>query len=215
MTDLKDFRWFEGKESESAFSKPFFSWDEFQRSNEEMPEFYRRIEQSGDDRSYVILTAIVLENQYDAFLQILVPGFKALRDSKGFGFSLKIELLRAFRLIPPLIPRCADCVRQIRNDFAHRLEIDKIERINPEHIDRAKRLYNEVYAPYVQTNDGKSPREVFHGVAFGALHGLRSYRPNVVALRQQIDDPRFTEDLRKVTDGAFFETLKALDKKRT
>jgi hypothetical protein len=213
MADPKDFRWFEGKDGESAFSKPFLSWDEFHRSNEEMPEFYRRIEQSGDDRSYVILTAIVLENQYDAFLTILIPGFKALRDNKDFGFSLKIELLRAFRFIPPLIPRCADCVRQIRNDFAHKLEIDRIDGIKPEHLERAKGLYNEVYAPYLQTHDGKSPREVFHGVAFGALQGLRSYRPNVAILRQHIDDPRFVGALRKATDSAFFDALKALDRR--
>ena len=207
MTDIKDFRWFSGKPHESAFSKPFFSVEELHASNAEMPEFYRRIEQSGDDRSYVILTALVLENQYDKLLSVLIPGFNSLADNKDFGFSLKIELLRALRLIPPLIPRCAECIRQIRNDFAHRLEIDKIEQVKTEYIDKAKRLYNEVYGVYMQTHDGKTVREVFHGVAFGAIFGLRSYTPNISALRQQIDNPAFSAALQAVTDGEFFETL--------
>lgn len=190
---------------------PFFSLEELNASNAEMPAFYQRVEKSGDDRSYVILTALMLENQYDQFLSILIPGFNALADNRDFTFSLKTQLLRALKLIPPLIPRCADCIRQIRNDFAHRLELEKIEDVKVEYLHRANRLYNEIYAPYKQTHDGKIAREVFHGLAFGAMFGLRAYRPNITAMRNRIDNPAFAMELQAVTDHAFFSILKAED----
>jgi hypothetical protein len=209
MDDLRDFRWFSGMEGDSAFWKPFLSIEEIEASNAELPDFFRRMEESGDDRSYVILTALILEYQYDSFLEILIPGFKNLRDNKDFSFSVKIELLRALRLIPPLIPRCADCIRQIRNEFAHNLEIEGIDGVKVDLIARAKALYNEVYEPYKQTHDSKTLREIFHGLAHWAIMGLRAYRPNVQALRLLINNSEFSTNLQKAVDGAFFEALKS------
>src|SRR2546430_2053361 len=127
MDELNDFRWLSGKPGDSAFTKPFLSLGSLEEANARHPEFYRRMESSGDDRSYVLVAVMVVESMCDDILRKVIPGFNTLRDNRDFGFSLKIELLRALRLIPPAIPRCADCVRQVRNEFAHNLSIDKIE----------------------------------------------------------------------------------------
>jgi len=58
--------------------------------------------------------------------------YRALTDRSDFTFSFKIVLLKSLRLIPSNIVNMCDCVRKVRNEFAHNLEIDKIESVKSE-----------------------------------------------------------------------------------
>jgi hypothetical protein len=206
---MKGFSWFSGAPGESAFTKPFLVLPEIKNWNAELPEFFRRLSESADDRSYVVLAALVLEYHYDEALKSLMPGYDAINTSNDYTFSLKIETLSALKLVPSLIPRSAHCVRKIRNEFAHNLTIDHLDAVRADLLDRARTLYDEMYAPYKDSHQGKTLRQVFEKLVTGAITGLKLYRPNLNALRQRIDDPAFIDALQRDTERPSFEALRA------
>lgn len=199
----KDFHWFEGNPKESVFSFPFSSLAEIDASNKELPNFFKRIEESGDDRSYVIISALVVEHQLDGFLEILMPGYPKLSEKKDFTFSLKIELLKAHRIIPPIVARCIDFIRKIRNDFAHDLSINEISSIKEDLIRVGNNLYDDVYRPYKQTHTDKSTREIYNGIIHGCIVGLRSYRPNISLLRRLLNDAKFRAWMKEINKSEY------------
>ncbi len=206
---MNDFRWFSGAPGESAFTKPFLVLPAITNWNAELPEFFRRLSESADDRSYVVLAALVLEYHYDEALKILMPGYDEISTSSGYTFSLKIETLSALKLVPPLIPRSAHCVRKIRNEFAHNLTIDRLDAVRADLLERARSLYDEMYAPYKDSHNGKTLRQVFEKLVNGAIIGLKLYTPNLNALRQRIDAPAFMDALQRDTERLFFEAIRA------
>jgi hypothetical protein len=206
MDNSSDFHWLAGKPGESAFTKPFLTLGDVEQANKH-PEFYRRLNASGDDRSYVLLAAMIVESLCDNMLRALIPGFSKLRDNRDFGFSAKIELVQALRLIPSVIPRCADCVRSVRNEFAHNLFIEKLADVKPRFHRQAEGLYNEVYQAYKKTHAGRSPRQILHGLVHAAIYGLHSYTINVNVLRRAIDNPRFTGQLEFEAESEFWDAL--------
>jgi hypothetical protein len=60
----------------------------------QVPGFFRRIEKSGDDRSYAILSAIIVEYHVERMLRLVMPRFDELAKKHEVSFSLKLDLLR-------------------------------------------------------------------------------------------------------------------------
>jgi hypothetical protein len=208
----KELHWFEGERGESVFSIPFLSITEIHESNLELPDFFKKIEESGDERSYVIISALVVENQLDGFLEIIMPGYSKLTEIKDFTFSLKIELLKAHKIIPPIIARCINYIRKIRNEFAHNLSINDIDSVDEKILRVGDSLYDDVYRFYKETHTGKTKRERYHGILQGAIIGLRSYRPNIKLLRRLLDDDEFKLWMKQIGDNEFKQEMKLLKK---
>lgn len=80
-----------------------------------------------DDRAFVLVGALIIENGVDELLYSYVPGFKSIIDNWDFTFSLRIELARALRLVPARLLGGADAIRRVRNDFAHDLKIRSLQ----------------------------------------------------------------------------------------
>ncbi len=208
----ENFHWFEGDPKQSVFSVPFNSLAELHAYNTEMPDFFKKIEETGDDRSYVITSALVAEHQLDAFLLTLMPGYDKLAEKKDFTFSLKIELLKAHKIIPPIVPRCIDYLRRVRNEFAHNLLIDEIDSIEQKIINVGNNLYDDVYRVYKQNHSEKNTREIFNGILQGAIMGLRSYKPNVNLLRRLLNDNDFKLWMKKINNDEYKEEIGLLKK---
>ena len=94
---------------------------------------------SENDRAFILVSAVALEDKIENILKLLLPSIKTLADNKEFTFSFKINLLKSFELYNPKLIEYIHLVRKIRNEFAHNLSISDFENISSRtltHIDQ-------------------------------------------------------------------------------
>ena len=207
MDKTKNFHWFAGTEGESTFHIPYVSVEALEKSNATVPPFLKRLSETGDDRSYVVLATLFVESLLDELLSIIIADYRHLSENRDFSLSLKIGLLRAMKVVPPIIPRTIDVIRLVRNEFAHNFELDELNGASIKPMNKLRSAYNGIYAPYLQTSDGKPEREIFEGVLHGAVVAIMSYRPNLIAMRRAIELPEFEASLRARAEAEFHEIL--------
>ena len=87
-----------------------------------------------DDRLLVLTSALLIENAVEALLSAISPGFDKLLSRSTFTFSMKLEVAKAMKLIPFKVLNNADFIRDIRNKFAHKLEIESFESLGEKYI---------------------------------------------------------------------------------
>jgi hypothetical protein len=66
---------FTGEKGESIFTH---AYTDFQLSPNELPAMLKRMENTGDDRSFVLVSAVVVERYLDVLLTAFAPGYEAL-----------------------------------------------------------------------------------------------------------------------------------------
>ncbi|HET6845045.1 MAG TPA: hypothetical protein VFK06_25675 [Candidatus Angelobacter sp.] len=189
---------FAGAKGESIFTEPFI---DYQLSPNELPDFLQRIYAAGDDRSFAVFALIMIEKHLDELLETIAPGYKP-RDI--FTVSLKTEMLKAFRLIPPHILQAVDLARRARNEFAHK-EWDNLEQL-PLGLRNAianvvRQTFGDVPSYF------SSARETFKAAIFLVLAGLQAYRPNLMILREKLDDGELTEQLKHECHKRFVDGI--------
>ena len=113
------------KEDNCLFTEQFAFWNKSDWNND-IPPYFKRLNKINDDRSFVILALAVLEYQIDRFLKAFIPKYDVLIKSNT-NISTKTDIIKAFNLIPTHIVDMVDLLRNIRNVFAHYLEIDGFE----------------------------------------------------------------------------------------
>ena len=193
-----------GDKGECVFTEPFIEWTS---PVQELPGILQRIEKTGDDRSFVLLSAVVVERYVVELMKNLSPGFAKLADNRDLTFSLKIELLRALRLIPPHILLAADLIRRIRNDFAHDFETDSLAKCNRKHREAMRKTVLEIFGENQLTT---SERDCFKTVTFLALAGLQAYRTNFRKLRAKLGDARIIDEWKMECHDEFVEKVKSV-----
>jgi hypothetical protein len=195
-----------GDEGECAFTEPFMQW----RSVQELPGFLQKIESTGDDRSFVLLSSLVVERYIEELLQVLVPGFATLAKNRDFTFSLKIDLVKSLRLIPLHILNAADLIRRVRNAFAHDIDSHQLEACDPKLKDAMRQLVLAVFG------DGPenlaSNRAMFKALTFLSVSGLESYRPNLKKLREKLDSSEVVAAWKKECHQEFMAKLEEIHK---
>jgi len=200
----KKTRW-SGDVGSSVFTEPFI--DHEARPNQ-LPGFLQRIESTGDDRSFVIVSAVVVERYLDALLGAFIPKYNLLTEKREFTFSLKLDLLSAMRLIPPHILQLADVIRQVRNEFAHELDCNRLDELNSglqsSMAQRTRDFYGE------GDPHSSSPRMMFKGLTFAALAGFEIYRTNLSILREKMDDGILAAALGKECHERFMARIAAM-----
>ena len=154
---------------------------------------YQIVESAKDDRSKAILRAIVVESNLDSILKIWLPGFDKLVEDKGkeLTFSMKISFLRSMNLIPEQILDAADRIRDVRNAFAHKLEINDLDQLDGKIAGRLTSLYNRIFG----ASADKTRRDHHDALIKFAVHGLRAYAANVQVLRNALISENFVSDL--------------------
>src|SRR5436190_22198337 len=88
-----------GQKGKALFSEPFPLLSEVGDWNSQMPSFFQRVERSGDDRSYAINSAILVEYHVDRIVKLILPGFDAFADNRDVTMSMKLSLLKDLTLI--------------------------------------------------------------------------------------------------------------------
>jgi hypothetical protein len=185
----------EGRPGESLFYRAML---DLPRHNE-LPELFQKVEGMDDERLLAIVTGLLVENRLDHQLAFFLPRYSVFEKVTEFGFSMKIRLLQALNFIPPLIPAAADCIRKIRNEFAHQLSKTHLSEIDPKILQGMQSIEQSAYAgvnvigPPRQSK--KTLREVFSSVAAYCLFGLDRYAVNLRILREHISQCGFIEAL--------------------
>ena len=197
MTRIEDASFLKGEKGRTVFFKPFPIVSELGDWNSQVPGFFRRIEKSGDDRSYAILSAIIVEYHVERMLRLVMPRFDELAKKHEVPFSLKLDLLRCLSLIPDQILACGDVVRSVRNEFAHNLAIRSLNGMRQSTTDKLRSAYNAIpdIRKIAGKAEGKAVRNILGWVVQYAIIGVRIYESNVKLLVESIHSEAFLAQL--------------------
>ena len=88
-----------------------------------------------DDRAVVLVCAMIVENYLDQYIESFIPRYNLLKNENAFFFSWKIQLARSLCLCPNHIFNSIDLIREIRNEFAHNLNIKTLKELDKSDID--------------------------------------------------------------------------------
>lgn len=198
---------FLAEEGECLFTKPHLS------QNVTVPlerDIMETLDSAKDDRSLALVNALVLESTIDGLLKAWLPGYDDLLKgrSKEMTFSLKTELLRSMNFIPLAFLKACDKARDVRNHFAHHLNVRTFDELPQPKKDSVSTVFNEIFGH--QPDDVK---EAFNALANYAIFGMRAYTSNITLLRKVISAEGFIEQvLQKEEDQSSEELTKLMAK---
>jgi len=168
--------------------------------NKTISDYIEKINNSVDDRAYVIFAAGLLEKQITKILQLIFPNYKELENVDCFTFSMKIKILKATKLLPNQFLNFADLVRDFRNVFAHNIEIENFEDFKKENKLEKKLKKLDVYCGewkgnLVKSNWNNEWRDKFDDIYRLSLEGFFCYEENVKILYEEIWNMDFRNKL--------------------
>jgi len=202
MSKKKSHSVYESKKRDCLFHKQFDLWEK-SNWNVDLPPFFKRLNNITDDRSFVILAASALEYQVDRFLKAFIPEAQILVNDNT-NFSMKLKLLRAFRLIPSQFTNMIECIKDIRNEFAHNLEIDSFADAEKSqklqlHLKTLDRQWIQFKSDMCYWDNKKPLRLKFKDIWRVSIEGLRIYESNVRLFRQETENNQFIDQLHKLS----------------
>jgi hypothetical protein len=192
----------EGIKGESLFYKPivWFIAPDFEKIRKQFIRHKKFIEQTKEERLLSIVAALSVEEAMDLCLRSYIPKYQAkLEGTRDFSFFLKIQLARSLCLIPGHILNGADLIREIRNKFAHDLDIEGFNFLGNEFNDRLKEMFHK----FTPERDPKSiaVKDLFVNVAMCVIVGLGIYASHAKAAREYIYGKDFLKQLEDLMKG--------------
>lgn len=153
-----------------------------------------RMGKYGDERSKVLLAALVSEAVVEMMLKAFMPRYKNLFTDSS-GFHVKISALEALAVVPTHLTDAARMICAARNKFAHKLTIEKLDDLP----DQSKRDMKDYYdkRKIDPANRRDDIGHVFNEIAYIATAGLASYISLVRDMNETIRNPAFEKRLRK------------------
>ncbi|MFC4892488.1 hypothetical protein ACFPDQ_05440 [Pseudofrancisella aestuarii] len=148
----------------------------------ELFELLDKVKNIKDDRMEALITMLLVENRVDHYLCYLLPKAKFWYETKP-TFHSKINLLKSFNLIPPLIIESCILLNKIRNVFAHDLEVNCFKDLEENNHKLLEKLSKNPKSKLADTNDYNS---MFSQLRFYVLNALDSYLYNVQAFKDEI-----------------------------
>lgn len=160
--------------------------------NNEVPKHVKNFNQFTEDRNAVIYFALFVEYHVNKMIEILMPDFNNLIGTSKASISLKINLLDSFKLLPKQIFESARCINNIRNEFAHEIEIINLEDLNSLPNDRKKKtvdkltsLTNEYEGDYQYEKVQDNLKNRFKSLCLNTISAFRVFEPSVNQLRTE------------------------------
>ena len=158
----------------------------------EIDEMWNHIEDVADDRLVALVGALCIENSVDALLEAIGPGFRALRGRPDFTFSLKVDVARSLRLLPTRILTSCDLIRQLRNEFAHNLNVKDFGQCDPKDLNK---LSPHVAAFSTAESCTADYRALFKSLTAFTTLALSVYTLQVAELRRYLNTSHFRDGL--------------------
>jgi hypothetical protein len=167
-----------GKKGECLLTEPFMGGvvhaDDW---NSVVPNFLRRINKLRDDRALLIMSALTIEYYLDLVLACWIPKYKTLSENRDFTFSLKLDLLDSFKLLPKYIVTHANCVRKLRNDFAHDINADSLKELGTKSLSSLRGILQSHFGDEIlEANSERDLVSISTGVV---LLGLFAYKSGI------------------------------------
>lgn len=160
----------------------------------ELDQYWAHYKDLADERAVVVVGALCVEDCLDQMINALFPSSTILHENRDFTFSLKIDIIQAFKLIPSRILHHSDVVRKMRNDFAHNLEFKSLLSLSAERL----QAMDDAIKTYVTSYDLTVPsRERFVSLIAFICVALRSYTSHVKHLRDFLDDAHCIKGLKQ------------------
>lgn len=162
--------------------------------SQEVPKHVNNFNQYSEDRNAVIYFALFVEYHINKILEILFPKFDSFLGISKTNISVKINILRAFLLFPSQIFDALHCIKEIRNEFAHEIEIVNLEDFKNLPPDRQKKTIEKLIKltdtyqgdfEYEKIND--TLRNRFKSLCMNSITALRLYQPLIQELREKIN----------------------------
>ena len=184
-----------GVQGETIFTEPYVNLLDHQGQTRSR-EIFQRLGAFKDDRSMALISALVCEAYVDRILSTFMPGYVSnIKEDSNFSFSMKIKVLRALDIVPRHLTRGADLVREVRNKFAHNLELDSLEDVEKKILDRLRSFADLRKVRYVDLSDCRS---TYDFAVSCATSGLAGYLVNVRDFNAAIRQIEFEESLNRI-----------------
>jgi hypothetical protein len=178
----------DGNSDESLFHAPLI--DYFREHD--LNDFNAKTADIKDERLHAIVSALVVETLIDRFLALLMPKYDELVENGDVTFSIKTKVISAFKIIPNSIIACANCVRSIRNEFAHNLEKTSFYDIS----EKSKRKLFGIHTNIFK-KENSNLFENFKSIMFYFTTGIDAYMTNLSVLTNKIRSKTFIDELNK------------------
>jgi hypothetical protein len=162
---------YEGVEGHTLFHKPYLNVL-LSEEHEKTKALLDRLGAHKDDRSWALMAALVCEANLDRMLSAIYPRYEEDFAQARTAFDLKIKLLQAQSLIPLFITQAASLVKDVRNEFAHKLDIDTLDDVSEKAQGRLRAYYDERYRGTAIAHQRRDLREVFATVVEHATVSL-------------------------------------------
>ena len=163
--------------------------EDFSDWGTEIPKRVAYFNESKDERNGVTYLALFVEQELFRMLKIIFPA--APQYLSNLNFSGSINYIRAFKIIPDHILEATKCVKDIRNEFAHNIEILKIEDLNEKLLSKLN-YFIESYEgdyDYVEIDDTFLNR--YKTICMNIVAALRIYEPSIKLVRGTLDSGNF------------------------
>jgi len=190
------------EKGESLFTVQFDSWTRLDW-NDDIPPFFKRLNKIKDDRSFVILATSVLEYQVDRYLKAFLPKPQILLN-ENTGFAFKIKIIQTFNHLPPQLVNFALLVNNIRNEFAHTLEIDRFTQAKKSSkltgfLKQLDAYWNDYENDMTYYKIEPKTIQKFKDIWRVAIEGLRVYERNIKLFRQETEKSEFMDQLNSLS----------------
>jgi len=150
-----------------------------------------------DDRLLALLGALVLENALDGLLRAVLPRFGLIESSRDFSLANKTELAKAMDLIPGRILSSVDAVRGVRNDFAHHLDLKRLEDLEPKRLEAVRLRLREYGEHYVA--DAPTGAQLLQRLVEFTAVGLIVYTRHMEVFNRGVRNSGFWRQLMRFT----------------
>jgi hypothetical protein len=193
-----------GTLGESVFHQPVHDLmaviaDQFEADG--MLATVNRMDGYRDERSKVLLAALASETVIDKVLASVMPLYLPLRARAST--YLKIMMLEALALVPKHITDAADLVREVRNQFAHSLTVEKLSDLDHKVVIKMQQYCTQLG---IKSKAKRNDRTyLFDTIAEIATTGLWTYLPLLRDLNSAVRDPALEQQLRQQAERRLSE----------
>ena len=157
------------------------------------------IRKAEDDRLLAIVGALAVEEALDSLLRAYIPEYKILDDKDRLSFYVKIKLARSLKLIPTHLLKAVDTIREIRNEFSHKLHKDDFNSLAKGKKDRLIKIFKELH-PDDDVNSYSTPH-IFSTTISGLLVSLGVYSSNLRLAKEYIYGDDFFLKIKEIAES--------------
>jgi hypothetical protein len=175
------------------FSTPIINSETQDELTNDLFIFYQKIFDAKDDRSYVLLVALVFENILDGLLKSFLPRYS--KETLKNAYS-KIVVLELLHFVANKHIEFCKLVFNIRNKFAHNIHIERIEDL-PQHLLADIVKYQKEHIPYL---DSEAISNNFREIVSWEVMSLIQQEASLRVLRNKIESDSFLEELKDEFD---------------